>query len=71
MPVHYSTDDGTDSEAFRLLERIAEKAVEPLSDDADPNKTLGECRQEMVALLMEAVDFVRARRSARSAAEKP
>lgn len=43
--------------AYALLKRIAEKAVEPMSDSADPNKTLGQIRSEMVPLLQEAVSF--------------
>lgn len=47
--------------AYALLKRIAEKAVEPMSESADPNKTLGQIRSEMVPLLQEAVSFFMAR----------
>lgn len=63
--------DTSDEAAYALLEKIAEKAVEPMNDDADLNKTLGQVRKEMTALLIEAVDFVISRRSARSASERP
>ena len=53
--------DTSDAAAYALLERIARKAVEPMSDDADPNKTLGAIRTELLQVIVEAVDFVRAR----------
>lgn len=53
--------DTSDAAAYMLLERIAQKAVEPMNENADPNKTLGECRRELLELLHEAVDFVMSR----------
>lgn len=51
----------SDADAYALLERIARKAAEPMSDQSDPNKTIGEVRTEMAALLFEAVQFVATR----------
>lgn len=56
--------DTSDAAAYELLKRIAEKAVEPMSDESDPNKTIGALRAEMVELLGEAVDFVARRNDA-------
>jgi hypothetical protein len=47
--------DTSDAAAYALLERIAQKSVEPMSDDTDPNKTLGEFREELADLLFEAI----------------
>jgi len=55
--------DTSNRAAYALLKRIAEKAVEPMKDDADPNKTFGDLRKEMSALLFEAVQFVATRNS--------
>lgn len=55
--------DLSDAAAYRLLERIAEKSTEPFRDDADPHKTLGQCREEAMALILEAIEFVRDRRT--------
>lgn len=57
--------DTSDAAAYALLARIAASAAEPLSDDADPSKTLGECRRELTALLFEAVQFVATRNQQR------
>lgn len=53
----------SDAAAYLLLARIADKAVEPLCDDTDPKKTLGETRKELQDLLFEAMQFVATRRS--------
>jgi hypothetical protein len=53
--------DISDAAAYALLERIAEKAVEPMLDSSDPHKTLHEVRSEMSTLLFEAVQFVATR----------
>lgn len=53
--------DTSDEAAYALLRRIAQKAVEPMSADTDPNKTLDECRKELLVLIQEAVSFVMAR----------
>lgn len=55
------TDETSDAAAYKLLERIAEKAAE-LFNDSDPTKTVAEWRQEMASLTGEAVFFVAARR---------
>lgn len=57
--------DTSDAAAYELLARIATSATEPLSDAADPSKTLGECRRELHALLFEAVQFVATRNQQR------
>jgi len=54
----------TDAAAFRLLERIAEKSVEPFVETDRAEKTVGQWRREVSALLNEAVWFVAARRRA-------
>lgn len=53
--------DTSNEAALALLKRIAEKAVEPMTDDADPTKTLGECRHELLDLIFEAIQFVATR----------
>lgn len=53
--------EASDGAAYALLEKIAQKAVEPMSDDADPKKTLGQCRDELLVLIQDAVSFVMAR----------
>ncbi len=53
--------DTSDAAAYALLEKIAKKAVEPMSDNADMNKTLGQCRDELLGLIQEAVSFVMSR----------
>ena len=58
---HFDADATSDAAAYRLLKRIAEKAVEPMNEGTDPNKTVGQHRREITALLMEAVDFVMTR----------
>lgn len=58
--------DTSDAAAYALLERIAQKAVEPISEDSDPSKTLGECRDELLELIKEAVSFVMARNTNRT-----
>lgn len=50
-----------------MLERIAEKMVEPMSADADPNKQIGTWRNELRELLLDVVDYVgEQRRTVRS-----
>jgi hypothetical protein len=56
-------DDTSDAAAYKLLERIGEKAAEIFGND-HPQKTIGEWRQEMAALTGEAMFFVAARRKA-------
>lgn len=48
---------------FEMLERIAQKACEPMDDAADPNKTIGQWRKEMGGLISEVVLHVSARRA--------
>lgn len=57
--------DTSDAAAYALLVKIAEKAVEPMSSEGDPNKTLGECRKELTDLLFQAVQFVATRNNTR------
>ena len=61
-----NSENTSDAAAYALLERIAHKAVEPLSDDADPNKTMGQCRAELLELIREAINFVMARNAAKN-----
>lgn len=53
-------------EAVRLVERIAEKCVEPFSEGND-DKTIGCWRHELNALLHEAVEYENRRRARASA----
>ena len=53
--------DTSDAAAYALLKRIAEKSLEPMSDGADPDKTLDECRSEFLDLIFEAALFVATR----------
>lgn len=57
----FTADLYSDAEAYRLLERIAEKAAEPFKTE-HKTKTVGEWRGEMGDLINEALWFVVARR---------
>lgn len=43
---------------FEMLTRIARKWSEPLTDDIAPEKTIGEWRKELAALLTEVMFYV-------------
>lgn len=49
--------DQTTSDLVRL-KRLADKIVEPLSEGANPAKTLGEWRKELQDELWEVVNYV-------------
>jgi hypothetical protein len=53
--------DTSDAAAYALLVKIAEKSVEPMNNESNPDKTLGECRKELTDLLFQAVQFVATR----------
>ena len=55
--------DTSDEAAYDLLRRIAQKAVEPMLAPDDPHKTIGDCRDELMELIKEAVSFVMERQS--------
>lgn len=47
---------------FEMLKRIAQKVVEPMDENSDPNKTIGQWQAEMAALLNEVVFYVSSQR---------
>ena len=53
--------DVSDAAAYKLLEKFAEKSGELFNTD-DNDKTVGEWRTEVGALMMEAMSFVANRR---------